>query len=629
MRIVYNRVGQPETRVFERLVDIVRIGSDPQANDIVLQNPHVSPRHAVLSRNGDHWELTSLGENDVQIGNQALRYGERVVISLDQSIRIYPFLLTFDLSHGADATQSHEERLNEQLSLFVLELHGALLSRMDVDDTDASRRESDAYLLQLENDIDELARLRGFLTGESHDLLQHAAGLSVYGELLGRVIEGDARGVWWERSGKWTKLQTASPELENQLMMWATALDRAIDPDQASDISRKMALIEKHFWSLWQRDLKTRKLDAENPYLQYLGKRHLKKQIKDILFGYGPLEDLIRMPNISEIMVVSKDKIYVEKNGVLEKSGRRFVSDEVTESIIGRIVSRVGKRIDRAEPLVDARLIDGSRVNAIIQPIALGGPSLTIRKFPAKKLTIKDLIAKDSLTQVASDFLEAAVVAGKNMLISGGTGTGKTTLLNCLSDFIPDKERIVTIEDTAELQLKKEHVVRLETKPKNVEGSGEYTIRDLVKNALRMRPDRIVVGECRGPEALDMLQAMNTGHDGSMTTIHANTSEDVIQRLEVLVQQAADLPIESIHRQIASAIDLVIQLKRMRNGSRRVSQITEFVGYDKDEGVVRTKDLYVLEDETDNAALMPTGSLPTFMGELISRNLIQLEGFYR
>jgi Flp pilus assembly CpaF family ATPase len=404
---------------------------------------------------------------------------------------------------------------------------------------------------------------------------------------------------------------------------------RRTDPDATRDISRKIDLAERYFWTTWETELKNRKLDGDNSFLKYLATRYIKKQIKDILFGYGPLEDLIRMPNISEIMVVSRDKIYIEKNGVLEKSGRRFVSDDVTVSIIERIVTRVGRRINTAEPLVDARLIDGSRVNAVISPLALSGPCLTIRKFPAKKLTVEDLIAKGSLTPVVRDFLAAAVISGRNILISGGTGTGKTTLLNCLSDFIPNKERIVTIEDTAELQLKKEHVVRMETKSANSEGQGEYTIRDLVRNALRMRPDRIVVGECRGPEALDMLQAMNTGHDGSMTTIHANTSEDVIQRLEVLVQMAAELPIETIHRQIASAIDIVVQLTRMRDGRRCVTQVTEFVKYDKVEGKIRTKDLFLMDGDTADSRLMPTGSLPSFMGALIEHKLIDLSTFYR
>ncbi|NND98966.1 MAG: CpaF family protein [Pirellulaceae bacterium] len=370
--------------------------------------------------------------------------------------------------------------------------------------------------------------------------------------------------------------------------------------------------------------------DVHDDFKAYLANRYLKKEIKDIVFGYGPLEDLLRLPTISEIMVVDSDHIYVENSGVLEDSGRRFISDEVTLAIIERIVSRVGRRIDKSQPLVDARLADGSRVNAVIPPIAVSGPCITIRKFPARKLLIDDLVGFGALTRTAAEFLRAAVLSKKNILISGGTGTGKTTLLNCLSDFIPDKERIVTVEDTAELQLKKQHVVSMESKQANIEGAGEYAIRDLVRNALRMRPDRIVVGECRGAEALDMLQAMNTGHDGSLTTIHANSADDVVLRLEVLVQMAAELPIDSIHRQVASAIDLIVQLHRMRNGRRAVTQISEVVGIDRMTQRVKTRDLYLIENEEDpNAELTATGHLPTFMDDLIERKLLDLESFYQ
>jgi pilus assembly protein CpaF len=244
-------------------------------------------------------------------------------------------------------------------------------------------------------------------------------------------------------------------------------------------------------------------------------------------------------------------------------------------------------------------------------------------------MIVDDLIAKGALTRTAAEFLRAVVLGRKNVLISGGTGTGKTTLLNCLSDFIPDKERIVTVEDTAELQLAKEHVVRLETKTANVEGTGEYTIRDLVKNALRMRPDRIVVGECRGPEALDMLQAMNTGHDGSLTTIHANNAQDVILRLEVLVQMAADLPVESIRHQIASAVDVIVQLKRLHDGRRCVSQITEVAGINPVTGKLQLRDLFLIDDgQSPPAMLQPTGRLPTFIGELILGGKLDLKTFY-
>jgi len=627
MRITYSLKGNAAKRIFDRDTEMVRIGSEA-SNDIVLSNPYISLKHAVLSRNNLNWELTNVGENEILIGNQRLLRGERAVITANEPIEIFPFVLHFEARGGVAAGA----KLDERLSHLILSVHSELLERMDdLLDADSSKLNRQ-QLQRIEDDIAEIARLHGFLEPSEADCLLHAAGMSVQSALLSQVIEDNvASQRGWNTDRKWSEMVTASAELERELTLRAQSIDLRVDPQKTTDISRKMELIERGFWVAWTQELKAKQLDATSAFVEYAGHRYLKKQIKDILFGYGPLEDLIRMPNISEIMVVSRDKIYVEKNGVLEQSGRRFVSDRVTETIIERIVSRVGRRIDRSQPLVDARLIDGSRVNAIIAPIAVSGPCLTIRKFPSKKVTVEDLIRWGAITRTVRDFLEAAVIVGKNVLISGGTGTGKTTLLNCLSDFIPDKERIVTIEDTAELQLQKQHVVTLETKVANVEGKGEYTIRDLVKNALRMRPDRIVVGECRGPEALDMLQAMNTGHDGSMTTIHANTSEDVIQRLEVLVQMAADLPIESIQRQIASAIDLVVQLKRCRDGSRKVSQVTEFVSYDMAEKRIRTKDLYLLNGDSKSAQLVATGALPTFMDELLEQDppLLQLNNFYR
>ncbi len=264
----------------------------------------------------------------------------------------------------------------------------------------------------------------------------------------------------------------------------------------------------------------------------------------------------------------------------------------MTEAIIERIVAQVGRRIDKSQPLVDARLPDGSRVNAIIPPLAIKGPCLTVRKFPAQRLTMDDLVEMGSISRSAATFLRACVIDRRNILVSGGTGTGKTTMLNVLSSFIPFKERIVTIEDTTELRLHQEHVVTLETKPPNIEGAGEYTIRDLVKNALRMRPDRVIVGECRGGEALDMIQAMNTGHDGSMTTVHANSAREVIERLEVLVLMAADLPVTSIHRQLASALDLIVHISRLPGGARVVTQIAEVVRYDPEDKQIIILDIF-------------------------------------
>jgi len=351
----------------------------------------------------------------------------------------------------------------------------------------------------------------------------------------------------------------------------------------------------------------------------------LKKDLKDTIFGFGPLQDLLRADSITEIMVVGKDQIYVERNGVIEKSGRRFISDKVTEAIIERIVAQVGRRIDKSQPLVDARLPDGSRVNAIIPPLAVKGPCLTIRKFPVQRMTMDDLIEMGSISRAAATFLRASVIDRKNILVSGGTGAGKTTLLNVLSSFIPFKERIVTIEDTVELRLHQEHVVTLEAKPPNVEGQGAYTIRDLVRNALRMRPDRIIVGECRGPEALDMIQAMNTGHDGSLTTLHANTAREVIERLEVLILMAAELPIYSIHRQIASAIDLIVHITRLPGGRRVITEITEVVGVDPETKNVILHDIFNFRN---GVSLEPTGYLPTFIDSLVEKDLLDLDFLY-
>jgi pilus assembly protein CpaF len=297
----------------------------------------------------------------------------------------------------------------------------------------------------------------------------------------------------------------------------------------------------------------------------------------------------------------------------------------VTESIIERIVAQVGRRIDKSQPLVDARLPDGSRVNAIIPPLAVKGPTLTIRKFPAQRLTMDDLIEMGSISKAAATFLRSCVIEGRNILVSGGTGTGKTTMLNILSSFIPFKDRIVTIEDTTELRLHQDHVVTLETKPKNIEGAGEYTIRDLVKNSLRMRPDRVIVGECRGGEALDMIQAMNTGHDGSMTTVHANSAREVIERLEVLILMAADLPVSSIHRQIASALDLIVHISRIPGGARVITQVSEVVRYDPEEKQIIMLDVF---NYRNGVSLRPTGYLPSFVDALVAKELLDVEFLY-
>jgi pilus assembly protein CpaF len=307
------------------------------------------------------------------------------------------------------------------------------------------------------------------------------------------------------------------------------------------------------------------------------------RDIEDELLGYGPIQPLLDDPEISEVMVNGPHNIYIERKGKITKTNITFIDDAHVMRIIERIIMPLGRHIDGDSPTVDARLPDGSRVNAVIPPVAIDGPTITIRKFSKEKLNVAQLIEMRTLTADMAEFMRACVISRLNILISGGTGSGKTTTLNALSDFIPENERIVTIEDAAELQLKQDHVVHLETKNPNVEGKGAVTTRDLVRNSLRMRPDRIVVGECRGGEALDMLQAMNTGHDGSLTTIHANTPRDTLSRLETLVLMSGlDLPIKVIREQIASAMDLIVQQARFKDGTRRITNITEVVGMEGD-----------------------------------------------
>ncbi|MDH5507228.1 MAG: CpaF family protein [Anaerolineae bacterium] len=345
------------------------------------------------------------------------------------------------------------------------------------------------------------------------------------------------------------------------------------------------------------------------------------RDILDDLLGYGPIQPLLEDAEISEVMVNGPDKVFIERNGVLERTGVVFEDDAHVLRIIERIVLPLGRHIDHDNPTVDARLPDGSRVNAVIPPVAIDGPTITIRKFAKERLGIADLIKYDSITEMMAKFLEACVNAHLNIVISGGTGSGKTTLLNILSSYIPEKERIVTIEDAAELQLQQDHVVRLETKAANVDGVGAVDIRQLVKNSLRMRPDRIVVGEVRSGEALDMLQAMNTGHDGSLTTVHANTPRDAISRLETLVLMAGmDMPIKIVREQIASAVDLIVQQSRLPDGSRKVTYITEVVGMEGDT-VVMTDVFKFEQSGTDSngkviGQLVPTGIRPLFMKRL-------------
>jgi len=347
----------------------------------------------------------------------------------------------------------------------------------------------------------------------------------------------------------------------------------------------------------------------------------LMKDVLNEFFGFGPIQPLLDDQTVTEVMVNGPHRVYIERKGKLTLTPVKFDDDEHVRRIIDRIILPLGRRVDTDNPLVDARLPDGSRVNAIIPPVAIDGSSVTIRKFGTKKLIVEDLIEFGSMTPQIAEFLKACVVSRMNIVVSGGTGSGKTTLLNVLSGFIPEDERIVTIEDAAELKLNQDHVVRMEAKKPNLDGKGEVTIRDCVRNSLRMRPDRIVVGECRGGEALDMLQAMNTGHDGSITTLHANTPRDAVSRMETMSLMAGlDFPLKVIREQIASAIELIVQQARMRDGSRRITQITEVAGMEGETVVLQDIFKFVEEGVDKDGKVMggirPTGLRPIFTPKL-------------
>ena len=365
-------------------------------------------------------------------------------------------------------------------------------------------------------------------------------------------------------------------------------------------------------------------------------RRQIVRDIADDILGYGPLEPMLRDDSITEVMVNNFDQIYVERAGKIERAPARFVDNAHLLRIIDKIVSQVGRRVDEASPMVDARLPDGSRVNAIIPPLALKGPTLTIRKFSRDPYGMDDLVRFGTITSKAAQFLAACVKGQLNVLISGGTGTGKTTTLNAMSAFVPHDERIVTIEDAAELQLQQEHVITLESRPANIEGQGEVRIRELVRNALRMRPDRIIVGEVRGPETLDMLQAMNTGHEGSLTTIHANSPRDALSRLETLVLTAGvDLPLRAIREQIASAFDLLVQINRLVDGSRRITHVTEVLRMESD--VITLQDIFLAQapDEAMGGTgrlltpLSGTGLKPHFLEKMAQNGVVLPPHFFQ
>ncbi len=404
-------------------------------------------------------------------------------------------------------------------------------------------------------------------------------------------------------------------ELKSKILKKIIAeMDPKLDTASREEVQR---YVEERF---------TQSLEEGQVVLGRNERQQLLDQLMADVTGFGPLEPFLQDPTIDEIMVNGAEELYIERAGIIEEVPTHFESDQHVMRIIDRIVSPLGRRVDESQPYVDARLPDGSRVNVILPPLSLNGPTITIRKFAKVPFTVGDLIQRGTFVPEFVEFIQACVEAELNIVITGGTGAGKTTLLNVISAFIPPKERIITIEDAAELQLRQKHVISLETRAPNIEGKGEVTRRELVVNALRMRPDRIIIGECRAGEALDMLQAMNTGHEGSMTTVHANTPRDALHRIETMVMMAGfDLPLRAIREQIAGALDLVIHLDRMRDGTRRVVSVVEIQGMEAD--VIVTQEIYKFElagqkDGRVAGRLVPTGIRPKFMDKIEAAGLV-------
>jgi pilus assembly protein CpaF len=619
---VYNQYSD-ERDVHEVDDENVTIGRE-ESNDVTLRSPFVSREHARLFRDNGTYFIESLGLNGLTVANRDLDVQERTKVSYGDEIRIGEFSI-YMMEPSSRRVQGQKVSASPRKRVIELEqnLHAELLERLNLRVTGQAGAD-EQLVIMIKKNLDEIIdrHIEDIDTEMSEHLVREFLWRAVVTELTRRATGKLMYSYGFEHS-----------ELLNQTH--EEAISRMVGDVvgyfplrlRPHTLKEDVATVEAEWNAQLQRI--TPRLSPE--LRRYIVRRMLSKEIEDVVLGYGPLQDLLEMPNINEIMVVGRDKIYIEKDGVLQNTGRSFFSDEIVESVIERIITPVGRRIDRSTPLVDARLPDGSRVNAVINPLSLSGPTLTIRKFARIPFTIDDLVERGTLSESTAQFLRACVVGRKNIMIAGGTGSGKTTTLNVLSNFIPGDERIVTIEDSAELQLQQEHLVRLETRPANVEGKGAYTIRELVKNALRMRPDRLIVGEVRGPEALDMLQAMNTGHDGSLSTIHANNPADTLLRIETMVLMAVEMPIRAIREQIVAALDLVVQISRFQDGSRRVTHVSEVVGLDPDTSRIITEDVFLAKaipgEHGKVGPLRHTGYLPIFAQELVERDILGIEVF--
>lgn len=595
--------------------DSLSIGRDPEC-DICLPNPFISRRHATLTaRDGRHL-IRSQGLNSLTLNQRPLRGGEEHPLEADDVISLPGFTLT-----AVDGRASYRRRLlsldnMHRYSDLKARIHKALFERVDLQALTGEDLEEEERRRLLKTALDDLLR---YEIPIEQDMMEVILAESLHGALVEVLfIDGEER-----RRDGW---DTSANDRAFERIVRRFA-DRLGVLDSSRSEREKREILEERFEAIFQAE----RSSIPDGLRRELVRRSLRRDLEDLIFGLGPLEDLLRIPDLNEIMVVGRDRIFVERQGgQIQETGRTFPADDNLEVVIGRIVGPVGRYVNRAHPTVDARLEDGSRVNIVIPPVSIQGPAITIRKFRSEAFTMEELASDRyrTLNSPAVKFLTGCVRARKNLIVSGGTGSGKTALLNTLGSLIPAEERLVVIEDAAELRLPQHNLITLEAKKANVEGEGEITIRDLVRNALRMRPDRIIVGECRGAEALDMLQAMNTGHDGSLTTAHANSPRELVSRLEVMVLEAASgLPVAAIDRQIAGALNVIVQIARQRDRTRRVVAISEVVGYDAEEARILVEDIFHLNrippsagspgSEEAELELRFTGYLPSFIDDLV------------
>ncbi len=611
--------------------DVVKVGDEPvaigrdESNTIALRSQFVSRKHARIVKDSGSFFVESMGSNGVIVANKVVPPRQRKKIDYGDEIRIGEFSI-YMMEPATRRIADQQRAATPRKRVIELEqvMHGELLERLNLRVTGQAGSADHQHVALIKRHLADIIQAHmGEVDGEMSDhLIQEFLLRNVVTELARRSTGKLMYSYGFEDTDLLTpKNEEALARIIGDIL---SGFPLRLRPQTLKD---DIAMIEAD----WAGQMKKIAPRVSPELREYLIKRTLSKEIEDVVLGYGPIQDLLEMPNVNEIMVVGKDRIYIEKDGSVQNTGRSFFSDEVVQSIVERIITPVGRRIDRSTPLVDARLSDGSRVNAIINPLSLSGPVLTIRKFARIPFTIDDLIERGTMTEASANFLRACVLGRKNIIIAGGTGSGKTTTLNVLGNFVPTHERVITIEDSAELQLPQEHLVRLETRPANIEGKGAYTIRDLVKNALRMRPDRIIVGECRGPEALDMLQAMNTGHDGSLSTIHANNPIDTLMRLETMVLMAVEIPVRAIREQIVAALDLVVQIARTPDGRRRITHITEIVGLDPETTRIITEDVFTIRSPMSlkgrDGLLRHTGYIPQFAEELIEKDFLSVEVF--